>query len=766
MGENERRALLVSIFVLAFATLALASAPRWAACLSAAFALLAVVPLASSRRVLAGPRPLLLFLSIPLIATLFQLLPLPAALVQAIAPARYALAEANAHAYGHSISSVMPLSQDWPATLVELAKFAGYFAFAYVCTRLCVSRRARRWLLMSVAVVGTLVALCAFGHNVLGAKILLGIYAPSESAYTQSLSPFLNPNHLAGYMAFVVPVCLGLAAQRRSPLFLSMALLCAFVALQAVSRGGVVSLSIGVVVTLLLVVRFTRSPGRPRGAAAYWAVLGVGIAFVGLVVLGASAGQELLELDIQREQDAAKLLSWRSAPQLLATSPWFGIGRGAFEFSFTRFQPTIGVTFSHIENEYLQAVLDWGIPTALLMALALGLLIRSVFRRGPMDAMAAGGIGAIAAIAVQSLVDFGLEFPGMALPVIVVFATLLDGKLVVVTDKRKRSMVFGARLGLIVAAVVISAAAASPLGARPDEDIAAAVEFDMGYGGSAKTVISAASRIAQRHPSSYLLPAKTAKVLWQRGHAAAFAAMARALFLNPKHSGVHLLAAQILSSSQQPRQAIAEYRIALEIAGPRQQILKSLEARFPSAEDLVLAAPRAPADAGRFGAALLQMKRPDAAEAFARQSLQRGIASYEIHSVAVQAALVNDNRVWAVEVGKRSNDLFQTSESLLLYVKALRAAALPLVALEALSKSPISRDSSELEVLDALCTLQLEVKDLSAATITANRLMSHLGAPAPHRRVAHLCLATVEEQRGNSHQARWHRQRAAELRQR
>lgn len=767
VGQSEQRALAVVTVVLLVSTLALASAPRWAACISSTLAVLAVVPVFGSRRRLAGPHPLLWLLAIPLIATAIQLLPFPSAIVRFVAPATYELAVANARAYGTSSPSFLPLTQDWPATIVELAKFSGYFAFAYICLRLSVSRRASKWLVLTVSVVAVIVALCALGHQALGATSLLGIYRPSISAYTNSLSPFLNPNQLAGYMAFATPLCLGLAVHRKAWRFALMAGICIVAAVLANSRGGTLSLCIGVVVASALFVTAQRRERGRRIDVRLWLPVAVGAIGVGIAILSATAGQELLSVDLQHESESGKLLAWRSAPQLIATSPWIGIGRGAFEHSFTAVQPAIGVTFSHLENEYLQAIVDWGIPTALAMLAGFFVLLRHLFRKRQLSGTTAGGLGALAALACQSAYDFGLEFPGMALPAIAITATLLHPKLAQIAGPRRKKAV-GIRVFASFLAVVICALGASSLGARPEQDLKLHPELSAGHSGSTQDVILAAERLSRRHPANYLIHAKAAERLGKARDPQAFPVLARALAQNPNHWGVHLLAARLLETSQEPRQALAEYRAALELpGGARKSILASAGARFPAAEELILVLPAKIETHVALGGVLLGMGRPDVAQLLAEKSLQAGNTAYPIYALGVTAALRSGDTGWATSTAARAHNQVGSNESLLLYVSALRAEGLPLLALDAMTGFTISGATKHgREALGTLCELHLQTLNYQAARAAAEQLLQASMENPTYRRAAHLHLATIEDHSQNHHQATWHRQRAAELRQR
>ncbi len=144
------------------------------------------------------------------------------------------------------------------------------------------------------------------------------------------------------------------------------------------SRGGALALGIGGFVTIAALVaqRFVANDTpRRRRAGFLSSSLPIGIVSVCavIVVLYASAGgvkdqftrTSLDEIHAPRSKFAA----WRSAVELIDESPWVGIGRGAFEPVFQRVHPASAyATYTYLENEYLQAVVDWGVPGALVLA--------------------------------------------------------------------------------------------------------------------------------------------------------------------------------------------------------------------------------------------------------------------------------------------------------------------------------------------------------------------------------------------------------------
>src|SRR5262249_28493945 len=141
-----------------------------------------------------------------------------------------------------------------------------------------------------------------------------------------------------------------------------------------------------------------------------------------VVTSAGTAAEQLANTSLQEiHEPKSKYAAWRSSTTLMEEAPWVGVGRGALEPAFTRVHPASAfVTFSHLENEYIQSVVEWGVPGALALAAAMSWLAIVAIRRWRDGPLAASALGGLAVVAVQSNVDFGVELLGLAVPITVV----------------------------------------------------------------------------------------------------------------------------------------------------------------------------------------------------------------------------------------------------------------------------------------------------------------------------------------------------------
>jgi len=189
------------------------------------------------------------------------------------------------------------------------------------------------------------------------------------------------------------------------------------VSITTASRGGLLSLVLGLLVFALLL-RTTRRSGRPVDRLVPVLALAGGAA---LAFLGATS--ETLQQLFSRDLGKLQMARWLGP--LVADFPWTGIGRGAFESVFPAYRPPGGnIVFTHAENFVLQWIAEWGAPiTALaLFGFAWSFAPRERLRKqSPLVLAMAVGIGTLL---LQNLGDLGLEVPAVGIAVATVLGTI------------------------------------------------------------------------------------------------------------------------------------------------------------------------------------------------------------------------------------------------------------------------------------------------------------------------------------------------------
>ncbi|MDQ3363879.1 MAG: O-antigen ligase family protein [Myxococcota bacterium] len=541
-----------------------------------------------SRRGMPQWSPLLVMLGIAAALTALQLIPMPGVVVEAFDPVGAALRADGANAAG--VDPWVSLSRDPSSTLRALALFVILLGAAVVALRAAASEQGRYFCLAGVGAVCGAAALVVAVHEMLRATTLYGLYAPVH-ATPPVLGPLLNSNHLGGLMALGATVSLGLLmytrqAARTRALWALNGAACVTCALATLSRGAVLALIGGVTiaVAVLVVQRFdaARSDKRHRSRRQKFlsTTLPAGVVAISclIVVVYTSIGnvsQQLGETSLQEIDDPYnKYAAWRSSVALIEETPWLGIGRGAFEPSFTRVHPASAfVTFSHLENEYLQALVEWGVIGVLLLGAAGVWLVVTAVRRWREGPLAAGALGALASVAIQSNVDFGMELLGLAVPVVFVAATLASRQLRELSSTellRARVLRVGhlAALGLAVLALVL------PITRSVNED-----HVTLRAAPSRSQILAA----IERHPLDYFAYAVAAQDRLDHQDPAGVRLLNHSLVLHPTHPGLHLIAARLLLAKH-PRQAAAEYTAALRGTRDPRAIVRELVTVFPAAQ--------------------------------------------------------------------------------------------------------------------------------------------------------------------------------------
>ncbi|MBA3819274.1 MAG: O-antigen ligase family protein [Deltaproteobacteria bacterium] len=578
MTGRDRLSIASVALAVGASILLVGGATRWAQAIIAIVAAGSLLVSLGSRRGLEPRSPLLIMIGFAAAWTTVQLLPMPGMIVEALSPTLQGLRAEGTELAGVPARST--LSMDPAATLRALTFLLTLTGVAVVASRVAVSDRGRYYLIAAVAGFCGVAAVLVGLHELFGAERLYGLYELRQASPTV-MGPLLNANHLGCLMALGSVLCAGLVFYTKQTtmaraIWVAVGAACLAVTFATLSRGAVLALIAGTFVVLGALVaqriQAAQDTTRKRHEKLIGRTLPVGVVAVcGLVVavyIGAgSVMQQLEDTSLQEiKEPRSKFAAWRSSARLIEESPWVGVGRGAFESAFTRVHPASAfVTFSHPENEPLQAIVEWGVPVALILGgLAAWLVLRSL-RRWENGALAAGALGAVMVVAFQSNFDFGMELLGLAVPVTVVLATLSYVPLREFSPKRVRSV---QALRIAHAAAILAGAVVLvlPITRSIDED-----HRQLRSNPSATQI----ARSIEQHPLDYYGYAVLAERLLKQREPGAVRALNHALQLHPTHPGLHRIAARLLLRAKPPRldQAESEYHAAIQgTAQPRELI--------------------------------------------------------------------------------------------------------------------------------------------------------------------------------------------------
>ncbi len=767
MRQRDRIALILVASVLVVAPFALGGAPRWAICITSLLSAAAAASFVFSRREMATISPLLAFVGLAALLTLLQVVPLPAAVVALLSPGKHQLVVENARALDHAPPSWTPLSLDPPATLLELAKLCGYVAFAYAALRVAASEARRTWMLMVVAGVGAAMAATALIHVLLDLDKVFGLYQPKQTLKRPTLAPLLNHNHLSALMAMSAPIALGLAFTVKGHLrlaWIGVLALCAGVGFLAESRGGAIALVIGLAVVGVVAMLQLRGPRSAARMSLTDKVAIAAVAMSSLVLVGIfTAGGVLRDLASTRMSEVgaadSRFAAWRSSSSLLQEYPLSGIGRGSFEMASTRVHDSRAAVYPHVENEYLQAVVDWGFLGAAALALILVWLAVNAARAARASLLEAGALGGIVALAVENFTDFSLWMPGIAYPALATLAVLLSAPLV--ADSKTKNWWRPARITGIVAVATVVAIAASPVGkgAWVETKSVAAAQSQ----GTPADAVGRAERAFERHPSHYAAAGLLAQALFNARDRRAIAVANRALELHPTSGELHLLTGRMLLASQQRDQARSAYASALRYL-PRRETLDEILAVFPDDASAVRAMPLEPTMIRDWADQLRQRNRVPLALAFLQRYLTYFPDDGPIHLHTAAAALDGDQISLAAEAAKRAYDLDPNVAATIMLAKVRLRQNDPAQARSVL-ESRLDQTHLEPHERVELTLMACEVLVSEGNPDAARHRLRAVLNLAEGRQLAevHRRLGAIEERLGNRHQAAWERQRAEEI---
>ena len=315
--------------------------------------------------------------------TVLQMIPLPLPLLKLIAPATVEVLGISLAPLG-GLPAYHPISLDPGSTLWETLKIGTCALTFIVCHNVLHSSRRARRLLGGLVCVCVVVTFLGFVGAVLAPNKHLLWYSPEQRNTTTLIATcFVNGNHATAFLNMGLLIGLGLALHRSAPTLqrkVIWGLAAVFLgggSCLLLSRGGLLALALGLGIfsALWLKLDRRRTPQRSQlvvivGGAALFLGLASWLAFDAILAA-------LMQTFPAGGMDLGKIEQWPSGLSMLKSNLWTGVGRGAFISTFPRYieGALVSGTYSHMENQFLQLPIEWGILVGggLILATAVAL---------------------------------------------------------------------------------------------------------------------------------------------------------------------------------------------------------------------------------------------------------------------------------------------------------------------------------------------------------------------------------------------------------
>lgn len=368
---------------------------------------------------------------------LIQIIPLPAGIISLLSGKTYEiwstsqsllkeLGEANSrHFYTLSLSPHM----SW----MNLVLILSYASIGLVVSKMFNTELRLRLLLIPIFLLSLTEA--SYGLY----QYLSDIEVTNQFLKNIATGTFINRNNYAGLLEMTIPLILGytlsLFTWNNNRSFLnnivssdnfSKQLLLLFI-LGLMFLALVFSLSrMGIIAAFLSLIFFWlihSSVTKQRKANAWIIVFIIGIVLLyGLAIGIYPAFERFIAL---KENTPDRVIVWADMLSAVRDFPVFGTGLGTFNYIYLLYNKSImnPVEFVYAHNDYLQMIIETGIPATTFLLLALLLFMNSSYNRLK-ELYSSGenlrfylGLGAmtgVVAILIHSLTDFNLHIPSNA----------------------------------------------------------------------------------------------------------------------------------------------------------------------------------------------------------------------------------------------------------------------------------------------------------------------------------------------------------------
>lgn len=351
--------------------------------------------------------------------------------------------EASAALGGKKLSGAISL--DPAASIDQAMRLLAYGAVFWLTLNFCRSRRRTKQLLWAIVISGSAYAAYGIMVQFSGSNTILWF---DKWAYENVVtSTFVNRNNFATYAALVIIAAFGLLTRKADEAVemgilnragfvhlldnmgpqvfgLIFALLVTGTALiLSASRGGILSVGVGILVFLVGLVLYKRRNLKHTIGFAGLVIIG------GIVLLSFSGREVIVRLNQSNDDLSGRGQVWAMTREAISERPWLGTGLGSFGEVAIRKRsndmPPQASPFLRAHNGYLEMLLEGGIIGFSLIMAALvwigGWCAMGIVRRHEDGVYPIVGLSALAVVGTHAWVDFSLQIPAVA----IVFAAMI-----------------------------------------------------------------------------------------------------------------------------------------------------------------------------------------------------------------------------------------------------------------------------------------------------------------------------------------------------
>lgn len=382
-----------------------------------------------------------------LLWVVFQCLPLQQEWIARLSPSTAGYyAAAASHYVGNDATNYSTLSVSPSFTLNHLYESITYAVLFWLIIMVCSVRHRLRAMLWAIFLSGLLQAL--YGSFMMLSGIEYGFLQHKEHYLGSATGTFVNRNHFAGYLELSVAAGLGLLLMSRrrtygsgwrarllgvldlllSPsILIQMVLVALFLGLiLSHSRMGNTALIMTLAVFSVLYLVINRNRLKWHNLLLMFCFIVIELWWVA----GWFGGQELIErFENTQLETELRAKMWPDLKKMVTVWPQTGSGLGTFHVVYPHFQGQESTGFNlHAHNDYVQFLIELGIPGTLLLLSIAGLtLLRALYilksrRERTALGIVAAAMLAIISLGLHSVADFNLQIPANSATLVIMLA--------------------------------------------------------------------------------------------------------------------------------------------------------------------------------------------------------------------------------------------------------------------------------------------------------------------------------------------------------